>query len=140
MLGGGAAATVPAQTEEEVGSRGRMGTGPWHRKNRLPQEAWHRDNPLPRQEFKQGGAEMQYPDLHTPSLHYAQGRAQGANGIRIYRSQVRGAQHCTDRQQASLWLVNSSARDRSPSHAIDPGAGSLTVCVPCPDSRGWSKG
>lgn len=80
VLRGGAAATVPAQPEEEVGSRGRVGTGPWHRKSRLPQGAWHQDNPLSRQEFKQGGAEMQLPDIHTSSPHYAQGRA---NGIQI---------------------------------------------------------
>lgn len=68
-----AAAAVPAQTEEEVGSRGWVGTGPWHRKSRRPQEAWHLDNPLPRQEFKQGGAERHGPDLHPPSPHYDQG-------------------------------------------------------------------
>lgn len=100
VLRGGAAATVPAQPEEEVGGRGRVGTGPWHRKSRLPQEAWHQDNPLPKQELYQGGAKMQYPDLHTPSLHYGQGRAPEANGIRIYRSQLRDAQHCTNSQKA----------------------------------------
>jgi len=45
-----------------------------------PRGAWHQDNPLSRQEFKQGGAEMQLPDIHTSSPHYAQGRA---NGIQI---------------------------------------------------------
>lgn len=43
-----------------------------------------------------------------PNLHYGQVRAPEANGLRIYRSQVRGAKHRTERQQASLWLVNSS--------------------------------
>lgn len=102
-----------------------MGTGPWHRKSRLPQEAWHQDNPLLRQEFKQGAAQMQYPNLHTASLQYGQGRAWGANGIGIYGSQVRGPQHCTDRQQAG----ELQSPGWSPSYATDPGAGVLTDCV-----------
>lgn len=90
-----------------------VGTGPWHRKSRLPQEAWHLDNPLPRQGFKQGRTERQDLDLHTPSPIMTRARCPAL-----------------DKQQAAPWVVSSTPRDRSPVQAADPWASALIVCPP----------
>lgn len=99
-----------------------VGTAPWHRKSRLPQEAWHLDNPLPRQEFKQGRTERQDLNLHTPSPITTRARCP-----------------VLDKQQAAPWVVSSTPRDRSPVQAADPWASALIVC-PLPTWQGAIAG